>query len=155
MTLQSFKLAASLCLVAATGVAFAAPQHTQKPTSGAVSTVQIPELESGKTILGQDFTYPTGAPLLKSKIVDVPPGQDIEWHKHAIPVFAYIMSGELVVDYGSKGTRRIKAGESYIEAINWCHHGQPVGNKPVKLLVLYLGQQNPDQIKPERCLKPE
>ncbi len=155
MKLRSFKLATSLCFLTAAGLSFAAPQHNQKSAAGTVSTVQIPELEPGKTILGQDFTYPTGAPLLKSKIVEVPPGQDIEWHKHAIPVFAYVMSGELVVDYGSKGTRRIKSGESYIEAINWCHHGQPVGNEPAKLLVLYLGQQNPDQIKPEPCLKPE
>lgn len=147
-------LAGGVCLLAATGQLNAAPQHAVNPSQNPTATV-IPELEPGKTILGQDFNYPSGVPLIKTRIVDLKPGQDIEWHKHAIPVYAYVMSGTLTVDYGSKGQRTIKAGESYIEAIDWCHHGQPADNQPVKLFIVYLGQQQPDQIKPERCLKPE
>ena len=154
MSKRLLSIASSLCLLTSANYLHAAPQHAAPASQNPTATV-VPELEPGKTILGQDFNYPTGIPLIKTRIVDLKPGQDIEWHKHAIPVYAYIMSGTLTVDYGSKGQRTIKAGESYIEAIDWCHHGQPADNQPVKLFIVYLGQQEPDQIKPERCLKPE
>jgi mannose-6-phosphate isomerase-like protein (cupin superfamily) len=97
-------------------------------------------LEGGpKTILGQNFKYPTGASL----------------HSHAIPLYAYIVSGELEVDYGSKGKRIFKAGSSYVEAIDWCHIGKSLGNQPVRLIGVYLGQENPDQIAPTDCKKPD
>ena len=135
-----------LCAIPASVIA--APMHADQQVSSVAITS---DSKPGKTILGQDFKYPTGAPLIKGRIVEIKPGQDIEWHKHAIPVYAYVISGNLVVDYGSKGKRTFGAGESYIEAINWCHQAVSGGKEPVKLHVVYLGQQQPDQIKPETC----
>ena len=83
----------------------------------------------------------------------IPPGKQTSLHSHAIPLYAYIVSGELEVDYGSKGKRTFKAGTSYIEAINWCHIGKSMGGKPVRIIGVYLGQENPDQIAPTDCKK--
>lgn len=111
-------------------------------------------LERGpKTILGQDFQYPSGTPLIKAFDIEIPAGKQTSLHSHAIPLYAYIISGELEVDYGSKGKRIFKAGSSYVEAINWCHIGRSLGGKPVRLIGVYLGQENPDQIAPIDCKK--
>ncbi|CAM3756930.1 cupin domain-containing protein [Polynucleobacter antarcticus] len=111
--------------------------------------------ESPKTILGQNFSYPVGEPLIKAYEIEIPVGRQTSLHKHSVPLFAYVISGVLEVDYGSKGKRTIKAGTSFIEAINWCHLGKAVGTQPVKLIGVYLGQKSPDQIKPDECAKPD
>jgi quercetin dioxygenase-like cupin family protein len=104
--------------------------------------------------LGQDFKYPTGQPLIKAFLIDIPVGKQTSLHKHAVPLFVYVLSGELEVDYGSKGKKTFKSGTSYVEAIDWCHLGKASGKLPVKIIGVYLGQEKPDQIKPEACTKP-
>lgn len=120
-----------------------------------ISATKIQMMVPSKTILGQDFKYPTGVPLIESFRIEIPPGKETSLHKHAVPMYVYLTSGELEVDYGSKGKRTFKAGSSYVEALNWCHFGRAVGNQPVQLLAVYLGQQDPNQVAPESCLKPE
>ncbi len=128
------------------------------PVDGAVpyedieATILIAELP--KTILGQDFKYPAGQPLIKAFLIDIPAGKTTALHKHAVPLFVYVVSGELEVDYGSKGKKTFKSGSSFVEAIEWCHFGKASGTLPVKIIGVYLGQENPDQIKPEPCTKP-
>jgi mannose-6-phosphate isomerase-like protein (cupin superfamily) len=107
-----------------------------------------------KTTLGQDFKYPAGQPLIKAFNIDIPVGKQTSLHKHLIPLFVYIVSGDLEVDYGSKGKKTYKAGTSYVEAIDWCHLGKVAGKTPVKIIGVYLGEQTPDQIKPDTCAKP-
>jgi quercetin dioxygenase-like cupin family protein len=141
-------------LVLASGSIYA--QQKSAPASVAyeqVSAKPIPLEQGPKTILGQDFKYPAGAPLIKAFDITIPPGKQTSLHSHAIPLYAYVISGELEVDYGSKGKRVFKAGSSYIEAINWCHAGKSLGGKPVRLIGVYLGQENPDQIAPTDCKK--
>jgi len=36
-----------------------------------------------------------------------------------------------------------------------CHIGKSLGNQPVRLIGVYLGQENPDQIAPTDCKKPD
>jgi quercetin dioxygenase-like cupin family protein len=141
-------------LVLASGSIYA--QQKSAPASVAyeqVSAKPIPLEQGPKTILGQDFKYPAGTPLIKAFDITIPPGKQTSLHSHAIPLYAYIVSGELEVDYGSKGKRVFKAGSSYIEAINWCHAGKSLGGKPVRIIGVYLGQENPDQIAPTDCKK--
>ena len=114
----------------------------------------IPIEQSPKTILGQEFKYPAGQPLIKAFNIYIPVGKQTSLHKHAVPLFIYVVSGDLEVDYGSKGKKIFKPGTSYIEAIEWCHVGKASGKKPVKIIGIYLGEENPDQIKPEACAKP-
>jgi hypothetical protein len=107
-----------------------------------------------KTTLGQDFKYPAGQPLIKAFNIEIGVGKQTSLHKHLIPLFVYISSGDLEVDYGSKGKKIYKAGTSYVEAIDWCHIGKAAGKTPVKIVGVYLGEQTPDQIKPDTCAKP-
>ena len=119
-----------------------------------IEATEILIAQSPKTILGQDFKYPAGQPLIKAFLIDIPVGKQTALHKHAVPLFVYVVSGELEVDYGSKGKKTFKAGTSYVEAIEWCHIGKASGKLPVKISGVYLGQEKPDQIKPESCTKP-
>ena len=45
----------------------------------------------------------------------------------------------MIVDYGNKGKRTFKAGAAYVEAIEWRHIAQAVGNQPAKIIGVYLG----------------
>jgi quercetin dioxygenase-like cupin family protein len=119
-----------------------------------IDATEIPLTQSPKTILGQDFSYPAGQPLIKAFTIDIPVGKQTSLHRHAIPLFVYVVSGELEVDYGSKGKKNFKSGAAFVEAIEWCHVGKAVGTLPVKIIGVYLGQETPDQIKPEACIKP-
>ena len=107
-----------------------------------------------KTTVGQDFKYPAGKPLIKAFNIEIPVGKQTSLHKHLIPLFVYVVSGDLEVDYGSKGKKTYKAGASFVEAIDWCHFGKVAGKVPVKIIGVYLGEQVPDQIKPDDCAKP-
>lgn len=149
-------LAALLGGLVVTGSGAFALDHTDgKDTKEDLSATPIKMEFPSKTILGQDYTYPAGVPLVESFIFEIPVGKQTSLHKHAVPMYAYVFSGELEVDYGSKGKRTFKPGSAYVEAIDWCHFGRALGNQPVKILGVYLGQEKPNQIKPEVCAKPQ
>ena len=74
-------------------------------------------------------------------IVTIPPGGETGWHEHAVPLFGYMLDGVLTVDYGDKGTRVYRAGDSLMEAMNWPHDGINKGDVPVRILAVYLGAE--------------
>ncbi len=44
-------------------------------------------LDTGKTVIGQDIQYPSGSPLITSKIVTIPVGAETGPHIHEYPMF--------------------------------------------------------------------
>lgn len=94
------------------------------------------------TVLGEDIAYPvTGKPMLTSAIIVMAPGQTTISHRHGAPLFAYVLEGELTVDYGAHGKRVYKQGESLIEAMNVRHYGTNSGLGTLRLLTLYMGAE--------------
>ena len=55
-------------------------------------------------------------------------------------MFAYIMEGEVTVDYGEQGIKTFVKGESIMEAINYTHNGKNNGDKPTEILVVLMGE---------------
>ena len=98
-----------------------------------------PLLQSGQTVIGQPLQYPSGDPKVTGAIVTLPPGGETGWHSHEVPLFGYMLEGELTVDYGSKGIKVYKAGDSWLEAMNWPHNGMNKGSVPARLLAVYMG----------------
>ena len=96
-------------------------------------------LETDKTVIGQDISYPSGSPLITSKIVTIPVGAETGPHIHEFPMFAYIMEGEVTVDYGKQGIKKFVKGESIVEAINYTHNGKNNGSEPTEILVVLMG----------------
>jgi len=93
------------------------------------------------TVLGQPLAYPPGEAVVTSQIVTLSPGASTGWHIHAVPLYAYILEGELTVDYGPRGTHVYRVGDSLLEAIDWPHNGHNRGGVPVRLLAVYIGAE--------------
>lgn len=119
-----------------------------------LTATPIPMPSETKTIIGQDFKFPSGSPLVKAYMIELPVGKATSLHSHDVPLIGYVVSGTLEVDYGSKGKKTLTAGNGFIEAMNWCHLGRAVGDQPVKMIGIYLAQTTPDRSAPVTCAKP-
>jgi quercetin dioxygenase-like cupin family protein len=97
-------------------------------------------LDTGQTVIDQPIVYPTqGAAKIVSAIVTMLPGEATGWHRHDVPMFGYMLEGEVSVDYGSKGTRVYRQGEAIVEAIDWPHNGRNTGTVPARILAVFIG----------------
>ena len=117
---------------------FAADDYVLGLAKERISVKTLLPLMPSKTIIGQDYEYPKGSPLIESYLIEIPPGQKTGIHLHQVPLLAYIISGRLETNYGSKGSKVSLAGDVFVEAIEWCHFGQTLGTEPVKILAIYL-----------------
>jgi quercetin dioxygenase-like cupin family protein len=105
---------------------------TREETTALIST--------GKTVLGQTFSYPAGAPAkVTAAIVTMLPGEQTGWHKHDVPMFGYILEGEITVDYGVVGTRVYRTGDALVEAIDTAHNGRNTGDGNARILAVFMG----------------
>lgn len=117
--------------------------------AGAASTVALDAttrvtllLSTGKTIMDEPIVYPTGAPAkVTTAIVEMQPGAETGWHTHGVPLAGLILDGELTVDYGAKGKRTYKKGDSVAEAISIPHNGKNTGSGVMRLFVVYMGAE--------------
>lgn len=96
-------------------------------------------LDTGRTVLQQAFAYPEGTARIVAQRLRFPPGSSTPVHQHATPMFAYVLEGEFVVDYGTHGERTYRRGDAIVEAIDWPHRGRNAGPGPVEILVVYAG----------------
>lgn len=102
----------------------------------------VPLLSAPRSVVGEAIVYPggTAADITAAEVV-IRPGEKTGWHKHGVPLFVYILSGEVTVDYGDKGVRTYKAGEAFMEAMDQFHNGMNAGAEPVRILAVYLGAE--------------
>ncbi len=110
----------------------------------------VPLLSTDKTIVGETIRYPAGDAKVTASIVTIAPGARTIAHRHGVPMFAYILEGELTVDYGDKGKRTYKAGDALMEAMNVVHFGVNTGDKPVLLVAVYMGATGASDVIPAR-----
>ncbi|HEY0920336.1 cupin domain-containing protein [Devosia sp.] len=121
------------CACAATAV------QAQEQASQQYRSLLTPLLESATDILGTPLDYPDGPAKVTAAVVTLPPGGETGWHEHEVPLFGYILEGELTIDYASKGTKTYRAGDSFLEAVDWPHNGSNTGETPVRLIAVYMG----------------
>jgi quercetin dioxygenase-like cupin family protein len=99
-----------------------------------------PLLSTGTTILGETLHYPTNGPAhVTASIVTLPPGGRTILHKHGVPMFAYVLEGEITVDYGDCGKRTFHQGDALMEATDAAHFGADAGLQPVRILTVFMG----------------
>jgi quercetin dioxygenase-like cupin family protein len=118
----------------------ATPQQTNTPS--------IPLLSTGMTVVGQPIVYPAGKPHVTAEIVIIAPGGRTIVHEHGVPMFFYILQGELVVNYGAEGERTYRQGDTGMEAMNLAHFGLNNGTEPVRILVVYMGADGAADVIP-------
>ena len=119
--------------------AFAVPAVAQE--SEKYQNLLTPLLDTKTDIVEQPLAYPSGAPKVTAAIVTIPPGETTGWHTHEVPLFVYILEGEVSVDYGDKGTKVYKAGDSFMEAMNWPHNATNTTSEPVRIMAVYMGAE--------------
>lgn len=103
------------------------------------------------TANGQKILYPsTDRAEVTAMTVELAPGAETGWHKHPVPVYAYVVSGNLSVALEDGRELSYSAGDAVIEVFNVMHNGKNRGSKPVNLAVFYLGVEGaPSVIKAE------
>jgi quercetin dioxygenase-like cupin family protein len=108
-------------------------------------------LVTGQTVVGEYIQYPTtGAPKITVAVVTVAPGSPAAFHRHPVPLVAYILEGELTVDYGEKGVKTFRQGDALVEAMNVPHRGMNLGSGIVKLLAVYVGAEGSANVALEK-----
>jgi quercetin dioxygenase-like cupin family protein len=132
-----------IALVACALIGPAAARDATKPNYPAV-----PLLSTGKTIVGETIHYPSGPAHVTAAIVTLAPGGRTILHKHGVPLLAYILAGELTVNYGTHGTRTYRQGQSFMEAIDIAHFGVNNGAEPVRILAVYMGAAGAKDVIP-------
>jgi len=122
---------------------------TCAPAFAAPPAISVePLLDSDKTILGEAFAYPAGNARITAARLTVPPGGTVPLHLHPVPLFVYILQGEIVVDYGSRGTRTYRKGDAFVEAFEWPHHARNGGRGNVVILTVYSGAEGIENSMP-------
>jgi quercetin dioxygenase-like cupin family protein len=109
----------------------------------------VPLLSTGKTVVGETIHYPRSGPAhITAAIVTLAPGGRTVLHKHGAPLFAYILEGELTVDYGKHGKRTYKPGDTLMEAMAVPHAGINTGTTPMRLIGVYMGAKGTKDVIP-------
>ncbi len=99
-------------------------------------------LATSKTLRDQPITYPAVAPAkLTAGIIAIDPGAETGWHEHVVPLVAYMLEGELTVDYGPQCTHVYRQGDVIVEAIRTAHNGRNAGPGVVRLFAVFLGAE--------------
>lgn len=135
MTCGKFIGAAALAIVLSTPAAMA----DEKMADEGITVEELTMTGPSADILGRPLVYPEGKPSVRAYRITVPPGKATVLHRHPVPLYAVILSGTLQVDYGTRGKRTFKPGDGFLEAVDWCHAGSAVGEAPVVLISIYMG----------------
>lgn len=108
-------------------------------------------LTTGATVVGEPIRYPTAGPAhITASIVTIAPGAPTAFHRHPVPMVAYMLQGELTVDYGDHGKRVYRAGDALVEAMDVRHRGMNLGTENVRLLAVYIGAEGTPNVALEK-----
>ena len=132
------RMIAAFALVLAAMVQAAAPAMAAEPSYQRVETI----LSTYQTNLGQAILYPaTGPAKVTAVIVTLMPGESTAPHHHEVPLFGYLLEGELTVAYEDRGEKHYSAGDALIEARDIRHVGTNNGKVPTRILAVFMGAE--------------
>ena len=72
--------------------------------------------------------------------VEIKPGAETGWHSHPVPLYAYVLEGDLTVEAKGGKTYQFTASDAIVEFVNVPHNGKNLGTKPVALIAFYTGE---------------
>ena len=99
-------------------------------------------LKTGLTRDNEPIIYPkSGKAEIISVVGTIEPGGRTPLHEHPVPVYVYIVEGELELQTAGEKPHVYKAGEAYIEALNRKHQAFNKGTSPTKILVVFVGEE--------------
>ncbi|HNX55864.1 MAG TPA: cupin domain-containing protein [Prolixibacteraceae bacterium] len=97
-------------------------------------------LKTDTTSIGQKITYPDFAdPAVTMLKITIPPGKSTGWHKHNIPVFAYVVKGTLTVELEDHREMKFNEESTFAEMRDTYHNGKNMENSDLILIAIYMG----------------
>jgi len=101
-----------------------------------------PVLKSIQTASNMKLEYPKA---VQAEVVSVTgelePGGRTSRHQHPVPVFVYVLEGTLTVQADGGQPREYTPGKAFVEDINHWHQVFNKGTTPVKILVVFMGEE--------------
>lgn len=89
----------------------------------------------------------TDKPEITVMKVEIKPGAETGWHSHPVPLYAYVLEGDLTVEVKGGKTYQFATGDAIVEFVNVPHNGKNFGTKSVMLIVFYTGEiGNPNTV---------
>ncbi|HIG60670.1 MAG TPA: cupin domain-containing protein [Gammaproteobacteria bacterium] len=70
------------------------------------------------------------------------PGHSTGWHEHDAPLFAWVLEGEITVDYGPDGQRVYAKDDAFVEAFRSAHNGINSGDGIARILAVFSGSHD-------------
>ena len=106
--------------------------------------------------LGNELNYPTGDPAISSQINVWKPGFNSPWHYHPYTGVAYVIQGELTVNYDTETsiddknsekniitTQTYRAGEeAFLGVRDTWHLSQNLGDEDLIFIVTWIGEKD-------------
>lgn len=107
-------------------------------------------LDTSQTVIGEDILYPGGGQArIKAMVVVLEPGERTVWHRHGVPLYAYLLAGDLELDYGPAGKRIYHSGDNFMEAMKEFHQGHNIGSDQVRILAVFMGGEGQPLVIPK------
>lgn len=100
-----------------------------------------PVLKTTTTRDGDAIAWQQGTPEIVSVIGTIEPGGRTPLHQHPVPVFVYILEGEVELRTEGGDPQVYGSGEAYIEALNRDHQLFNVSDSDAKVLVVFAGAE--------------
>jgi len=95
-----------------------------------------PVLTTTRTATGQPLVLPAQDPQVIVTRMEIAPGAKLPRHMHPFARYAYVLEGEVTVEYEGGQRQTFRAGEFIVEAIGVWHFGTNTGKGPLSLLVI-------------------
>jgi quercetin dioxygenase-like cupin family protein len=102
----------------------------------AASVKVTPVLTTTKTAIGQPLVLPAQNPQVVVTTMEIAPGAKLARHMHPFARYAYVLQGEVTVEYEGGQRQTFRTGEFIVEAIGIWHFGTNTGAVPLRLLVI-------------------
>ena len=109
-------------------------------------------MKGSTTISGQKIEYPKADRAeMASVLVEIQPGKENGRHMHPVPTYVHVLEGTMTVEFEDGTRQTFKAGTGFLEVVNTVHRAKNLGDVPLKLLVVFVGEEGkPNLIRPEQ-----
>lgn len=106
-------------------------------------------LQTITTAIGQPLQFPLFRNQFTGVTIELAPGGQVGRHMHPVPNFVYVLEGAITIEAEGHPTRTYSAGEAFTESVNTWHNGLNRGLVPVKILVVFAGEEGrPVTVRP-------
>ena len=99
-----------------------------------------PLLKTGMTRDNEPIRYPVANPEMISVIGTLEKDGRTPLHLHPVPVYVYVLEGEIELRTEGASPHRYKAGEAFIESQNRRHQAFNIAGGASRLLVVFVGE---------------